>query len=120
MTGVVGLIALLVVLTTLHAVGGRRPVVRALWFAGGGIVAAVAAYLITAPLGLPAFGFFSGALLVETQPIAGADAQRQQAGPQRRLHVQQGIEAAPLKLPPDLAITPPAQLLVEGDHLDAG
>ena len=64
MTGVVGLIALLVVLTTLHAVGGRRPVVRALWFAGGGIVAAVAAYLITAPLGLPAFGFFSGALLV--------------------------------------------------------
>lgn len=64
MTGVVGLFALLVVLLTLHAVGGRRPVVRALWFAGGGIAAAVAAYLVAAPLGLPPFGFFSGALLV--------------------------------------------------------
>ncbi len=64
MTGVVGLLALAVLLLTLHAIGGRRHVIRALWFAGGGIVAAVVAYAVTAPFDLPAFGFASGALLV--------------------------------------------------------
>lgn len=70
MTGVVGLLALAVLFLTLHATGGRRLVVRALWFAAGGIVLAAAAYAVTAPFGLPGFGFFSGALLVAV--LAGA------------------------------------------------
>ncbi|UYO95706.1 heme A synthase [Microbacterium sp. M28] len=64
MTGVVGLLALAVLLLTLAAIGGAALVKRALWFAGGGIVAAVIAFAVTAPFGLPAFGFFSGALLI--------------------------------------------------------
>ena len=64
MTGVVGLLALAVVLLTLAAIGGRALVLRAVWFAIGGIAAAVVAYAVTAPFGLPAFGFFSGMLLL--------------------------------------------------------
>lgn len=64
MTGVVGLLALAVLLLTLHAIGGRRLVMRAVWFAACGVAAAVAAYLVTDPFGLPAFGFASGALLI--------------------------------------------------------
>ncbi|MFS0893910.1 COX15/CtaA family protein [Microbacterium sp. 179-I 3D3 NHS] len=44
MTGVVGIIALVVVLLVLHRTGGRRSVVSALWFAAGGIVAAAVAF----------------------------------------------------------------------------
>ncbi|MFB7250871.1 heme A synthase [Microbacterium sp. NPDC056234] len=64
MTGVVGLLALAVLLLTLAAIGGAALVKRAVWFALGGIAAAVIAYAVTAPFGLPAFGFFSGALLI--------------------------------------------------------
>lgn len=64
MTGVVGIVAVAVVLLTLHAIAGRAAVVRALVFAGVGILAAVAVYAVTAPFDLPAFGFASGALLV--------------------------------------------------------
>lgn len=46
MTGVVGLIAIAVVLLVLHHVSGRRALVTALWFAGGGVVAAAAAFAI--------------------------------------------------------------------------
>ncbi|HWS51162.1 MAG TPA: COX15/CtaA family protein [Microbacterium sp.] len=75
MTGVVGLLALAVLLLTLHTLGGRRPVVRALWFAGGGVVAAVIAYAVTDPFGLPAFGFASGALLIAVV-VAAVDSLR--------------------------------------------
>lgn len=81
MTGVVGLLALAVLLLTLHAIGGRRPVTRALWFAAGGVVAAVIAYVVTAPFGLPAFGFASGALLIAVV-VAAVDSLRRT--PQRR------------------------------------
>lgn len=64
MTGLVGILALAVLLLTLAAIGGAALVKRAVWFAVGGIVAAVIAYAVTAPFDLPAFGFFSGALLV--------------------------------------------------------
>ncbi|WP_243225802.1 heme A synthase [Microbacterium sp. CIAB417] len=64
MTGVVGILALAVLLLTLAAIGGAPLVKRAVWFAVGGIVAGVIAYAVTAPFGLPAFGFFSGALLL--------------------------------------------------------
>ena len=64
MTGLVGILALAVLLLTLFAIGGAALVKRALWFAAGGIVAALIAYAVTAPFDLPAFGFFSGALLV--------------------------------------------------------
>ena len=64
MTGLVGILALAVLLLTLAAIGGAALVKRAVWFAIGGVVAAVIAYAVTAPFGLPAFGFFSGALLI--------------------------------------------------------
>ncbi|WP_217184172.1 heme A synthase [Streptomyces sp. AC495_CC817] len=70
MTGVVGLLALAVLFLTLHAIGGRRLLVRALWFAGAGLVGALIAYAVTAPFGLPGFGFFSGVLLLAV--IVGA------------------------------------------------
>lgn len=70
MTGVVGLIALAVLLLTLHAIGGRRLVVRALWFALGGVVGATAVYAATDPFGLPAAGLMSAVLLIAV--IVGA------------------------------------------------
>ncbi|WP_309102663.1 COX15/CtaA family protein [Microbacterium sp.] len=75
MTGVVGLLALAVLLLTLHALGGRRPVMRAVWFAVGGVVAALIAYAATDPFGLPAFGFASGALLIAVV-VAAVDSLR--------------------------------------------
>ncbi|MGF6823574.1 cytochrome c oxidase assembly protein subunit 15 [Microbacterium sp. ZKA21] len=64
MTGLVGILALAVLMLTLAAIGGRTLVLRAVWFALGGIAAGIVAYAVTAPFGLPAFGFFSGALLL--------------------------------------------------------
>ncbi|BDV30472.1 COX15/CtaA family protein [Microbacterium terricola] len=74
MTGLVGLLALAVLLLTLRAIGTGL-VTRALWFAGGGIALGVAAYFAAAPFGLPAFGFFSGALLLAVV-VAGVDSLR--------------------------------------------
>jgi cytochrome c oxidase assembly protein subunit 15 len=45
MTGAVGIVAIAVLLLTLRAVGTRRDVLAAVWFALGGIAAAVVAYL---------------------------------------------------------------------------
>lgn len=56
MTGVVGIVALVVLLLVLHAAGGRRSLVPALVFAVGGVVGAIGAYL-----GFTAMGF-SGAV----------------------------------------------------------
>ncbi|WP_067200067.1 COX15/CtaA family protein [Microbacterium sp. XT11] len=70
MTGVVGLLALAVLLLTLHATGGRRLVIRALWFALGGVLGGVAVYAATAPLGLPSAGLMSAVLLLAV--IVGA------------------------------------------------
>jgi len=64
MTGVVGIIALAVVLLVLHLFSGKRGVVNALWFAAGGIVAAGVAYAIAAPFHIPAFPIASGVLLI--------------------------------------------------------
>lgn len=75
MTGVVGLLALAVLLLTLHAVSGSALVKRALLFAGSGILLAVATYAVTAPFDLPAFGFASGALLL-TVLVAAVDSVR--------------------------------------------
>ncbi len=62
-TGVVGILALVVLLCTLHIIGGRRSVVSTLWYAGGGIVAGVLAYIAATIAGVPAFPFFSAGLL---------------------------------------------------------
>lgn len=70
MTGVVGIVALALLLLILHVLGGRRAVIRALWFAVGGIVLAVFVYLGAVALGLPAAGLMSTALLLSV--IAGA------------------------------------------------
>ena len=50
MTGVVGLIAIAVVLLVLQRIGGRRTLVSSLWFAAGGIAAAAVAFAIVRPL----------------------------------------------------------------------
>ncbi|KAA9150445.1 heme A synthase [Microbacterium lushaniae] len=81
MTGVVGILALAVLLLTLHAVAGLPLVKRALWGAAIGVVAAVVAYTASAPFGLPAFGFASGALLLAVV-IAAIDSLRRT--PRRR------------------------------------
>ncbi|MFE6994599.1 heme A synthase [Microbacterium sp. NPDC057659] len=71
MTGVVGLVALAVVLLTVHAVGGRSLVFRALWFALGGVVLAVAVYAIAAGAGVVySAALMSAALLISV--LAGA------------------------------------------------
>ncbi len=64
MTGVVGGLALIVLLLLLHSAGGRRAVARVLWYALGGIAAAVATYAVALPLGLPAFVSASVTLLM--------------------------------------------------------
>lgn len=64
MTGVVGIIALAVLLLVLARVGGRRMVFSALRFAAGGIVAAALVFLVVTLVGLPATPFAMGALLV--------------------------------------------------------
>lgn len=70
MTGVVGLIAIAVLLLTLSKIGGRRSLRAALWFALGGVVAGVICYVIASVIGVDAFPFFSLGLLLVT--IAGA------------------------------------------------
>ncbi|MFS0854212.1 COX15/CtaA family protein [Microbacterium sp. 179-I 3D4 NHS] len=64
MTGVVGAIALAVVLLVLHHLGGRRALTSALWFALGGILAAAAAFAIASPFQIPAFPVASAVLLI--------------------------------------------------------
>lgn len=63
-TGVVGILALVVLLFTLHIIGGRRSVINTLWFALGGITTGLVAYVIAALAGVPAFPFFSAGLLL--------------------------------------------------------
>lgn len=63
-TGVVGILAIVVLLFTLHIVGGRRTVVSTLWFALGGIGTGVVAYATASAMNIPAFPFFSAGLLL--------------------------------------------------------
>ncbi|BDZ38088.1 COX15/CtaA family protein [Microbacterium suwonense] len=78
MTGVVGLLALAVLMFTLHALSGRRLVVRAVWFALGGIVVAIGVYAAASALGLPAAALMSTALLLAVL-IGAVDSLRQNA-----------------------------------------
>lgn len=64
MTGVVGIVALAVLLLVLAQVGGRRLVFSALRFAAAGIVLAAVVFLVLALLDLTASPFAMGALLV--------------------------------------------------------
>lgn len=81
MTGVVGIIAIAVLLLTLNAVGGRRALKAALWFALGGIGAGVVCYAIAYLAGVPAFPFFALGLLLAT--VAGG-VHSMRITPQRR------------------------------------
>lgn len=89
MTGVVGLIALAVLLLTLHLNGGRRAVVRALWFALGGVGGAIIVYVaatlanLLLDLHLPAAGLMSAVLLVSV--LAGAIDSLRRESPRRDL-----------------------------------
>ena len=64
MTGVVGVIALAVLLLVLARVGGKRSVFSALRFAAGGIVAAVIVFALVSLFSLPATPFAMAALLI--------------------------------------------------------
>lgn len=64
MTGVVGIIALVVVLLVLRTVSGRRSLITTLWYALGGIAAAAVAYAIASPFHIPAFPIASAVLLL--------------------------------------------------------
>ena len=64
MTGVVGIIALVVVLLVLHRTGGRRALVTSLWFAAAGVAGAAVAYGIASLFDVPAFPFATGVLLL--------------------------------------------------------
>ncbi|KJL27714.1 COX15/CtaA family protein [Microbacterium oxydans] len=72
MTGVVGIIALAVVLLVLHHFSGKRGLVRALWFAVGGIAGAALTFFVAtffyglaaAGPALLAFPFATGVLLL--------------------------------------------------------
>jgi len=64
MTGVVGIIALAVLLLVLARVGGRRLVFSALRFAASGIAAAAIVFGLVSLFSLPATPFAMGALLV--------------------------------------------------------
>ncbi|WP_312167900.1 COX15/CtaA family protein [Microbacterium sp.] len=64
MTGVVGIIALAVLLLVLARVGGKQLVFSALRFAAGGIGAAGVVFLIATLIDLPATPFAMGALLI--------------------------------------------------------
>lgn len=67
MTGVVGVVAIAVLLLVLHAVGGRSLLLRAVWYAVAGVAAAVAVYAVASLLGAPApFVLASAALLLVT------------------------------------------------------
>ena len=63
-TGLLVVLALAVLLLVLNAVGGRRLLFNALWFALSSLIAGGLAWLITALLGLPGFVFFSAVLLI--------------------------------------------------------
>lgn len=76
MTGLVGLLALGVLMLTLHAVAGRRLVVRAVWFALGGIVLAVLVFVAAEALHLPAAALMSATLLLAVL-VGAVDSLRQ-------------------------------------------
>ncbi|GAB3816008.1 hypothetical protein GCM10028820_14540 [Tessaracoccus terricola] len=70
MTGLVGILAIAVLLLVLHALGGSRPVKAALGFAAGAIAAGGVCFGIASAIGVPGFPFFSLGLLLVT--IVGA------------------------------------------------
>jgi cytochrome c oxidase assembly protein subunit 15 len=65
-TGVVGILAIVVLLFTLHVVGGRRAFTTALKFAGVGLGAGVIAYVAAKLAGAAPFPFASAVLLLVT------------------------------------------------------
>lgn len=80
-TGVVGILAIAVLLLTLHAIGGSRLLKSALWFALGAIGAGLICFAVAMFFTDEAFPFFSLGLLVVT--IAGA-VRSLQITPERR------------------------------------
>ena len=62
MTGVVGIIAIAVVLLVLHTISGRRALISALWFAVGGLAGAAIAFALVSLTDFPAFPVASAVL----------------------------------------------------------
>ncbi|MGB4136099.1 MAG: COX15/CtaA family protein [Microbacterium sp.] len=77
MTGVVGLLALAVVMLTLHAVSGRRLVIRAVWFALGGVVLAIGVYAVASALSVVASAALMSAALLLAALVGMVDSLRQ-------------------------------------------
>ncbi|MFC4137198.1 MULTISPECIES: heme A synthase [unclassified Microbacterium] len=85
MTGLVGLLALAVLMLTLQALSGRRLVLRAVWFAVGGIVVAIGVFIVASALGLPAAALMSTVLLLTV--LVGAVDSLRRVGQRRDLAV---------------------------------
>lgn len=66
MTGVVGLLAIAVLLLTLHTVGGRRSLQAALWFALAGLVTGGVFFAVALLFTEEAFPFFTLGLILVT------------------------------------------------------
>ncbi|HWU29696.1 MAG TPA: heme A synthase [Microbacterium sp.] len=76
MTGLVGLLALGVLMLTLHAVSGKRLVIRAVWFAVGGIVLAVLVYIAASALSVVASAALMSAALLLAVLVGMVDSLR--------------------------------------------
>lgn len=70
MTGVVGIIAIIVLLWVLHIFGGVRSLMTAVWFALGGIAFGIACFVVASLAGQPGFPFFAAGLLLTTMVAA--------------------------------------------------
>lgn len=66
MTGVVGIIAIIVLLWVLHIFGGVRQLLTAVWFALAGIAFGLVCFLIASLAGLPGFPFLVAGVLLTT------------------------------------------------------
>lgn len=77
MTGLVGLLALAVLMLTLHALSGRRLVVRAVWFAVGGVLTAVGVFAAASVLHIAASAALMSAMLLLAVLVGAIDSLRQ-------------------------------------------
>lgn len=82
MTGIVGILAIVVLLLVLSIVGRRRLMWRAIWFAVAGIVVAVTGHVVATVAGFPEPFVITSAILLVTTLLAAVDVTR--SAPARR------------------------------------
>lgn len=82
MTGVVGIVAIAVLLLVLSYVGGKSLMLRAVWFALAGVAGAVVAFFVAQAMGAESPFVFASAVLLLVTIAAGVDVTRR--APQRK------------------------------------